>query len=457
MIVVKRRGNLVIAYNICSIVLLIVGYPLTIVLYWCRGYIIPVDSTLFIALAVAAELMFTPWFFFSGVLKVFRYFMIYYDLGLAGAMQNLKWTRWINSNIEALKEQNFFVRHRRTIGNVSYMIKRIIFIFSVLSCGAMTSSMLYLFHVTDLQIWFFINSAVMIPTVASVVLIWKKCPYFNDNIFLYKEFQIISWCWGAALSVFFVTAGTTLIFGVNIVTRCFGYASGIFSAFVTPFASTFWVLRQMKMDKLVDYITRTSRTSTDLSMEEVLENKNIIQHFAAHLIENFCVESLLALIEFTQFKSYCKEHLGLEDVTTPMHTDHPEHLSDLDIIAMNIEDNVDGVETNEEEEDKVRRIKFPENVPKSDIVYSPKQSVDIKGFRHRAYKLYEKYIATDTEFQISISYETRRAMEEKMSDYQKWMSEENGIEGEELADIFDDAGREIMRLLESSKTRFRCE
>merc|ERR1719203_488641 len=180
----------------------------------------------------------------------------------------------------------------------------------------MTSAMLYLFRVTDLQIWFFINSAVMIPVVASVLVIWRKTPYFNDNIFLYQEFRIISYCWGAALLIFFLTAGTTLIFGVTIVTRCFGYASGIFSAFVTPFASTFWVLRQMEMDKLVQYIGR--RTSTDMSLEEVMENKAMISLFMKHLIEEFCMESMLALIEFTQFKSHCQRTLGVS--TTP-HSD----------------------------------------------------------------------------------------------------------------------------------------
>lgn len=186
MIVVKRRGNLVIAYNICSIVLLMAGYPLNILLYWCKGCLIPTDSFYFYVLAIAAELMFTPWFFFSGVLKVFRYFMIYYDIHLSRSWQNLKWTICINSDIASLKKQNFWVHHRRTIGNVPYMIKRIIFIMTIISGGAIATTLLYLFHVTDLQIWFFINSAVMIPTVASVVLIWKKCPYFNDNIFLYK-------------------------------------------------------------------------------------------------------------------------------------------------------------------------------------------------------------------------------------------------------------------------------
>lgn len=96
-------------------------------------------------------------------------------------------------------------------------------------------------------------------------------------------------------------------------------------------------------------------------------------------------------------------------------------------------------------------------MPRSDIVFNAKDSVDIKGFKDRAYKLYQKYIKTETELQISVSYETRRAMEEQMDAHERWMSEENTIAEEDLANVFDDAAREIMRLLENSKTRFQCE
>ena len=75
------------------------------------------------------------------------------------------------------------------------------------------------------------------------------------------------------------------------------------------------------------------------------------------------MESMLALIEFTQYKSHCKEQLGLEEITTPTHdTLHPEHISDIDIIAQNMEQTMtsdDGAETSDAE--KVRRIRFPEN------------------------------------------------------------------------------------------------
>ena len=131
------------------------------------------------------------------------------------------------------------------------------------------------------------------------------------------------------------------------------------------------------------------------------------------------MESLLALIEFKQYKSRLIEDMALKT---------GEYEVELD-------------------------IEWPENVPESDIVYDDiyDHLGNIAMFRVKAYKLYEKYIETGTEFEINISYESKVKIENKFK------MKKNEWNANELVQIFDDVIVELVKLLKYSKKRFRFQ
>eukprot|EP01084_Bolivina_argentea_P060672 110840_1 len=186
MIVIKRRGNIVIVYNVCVIVILLCGYPLSIILYW--GWdLIPKDSTLFLVADICNDLVFAPWWYLAVLLMLFRYWLIYYDIQFSNCCLNLEWKQCIHHDLNTLKQEKWYINHRSTIGNTLFMLKRIVIFSSIITILTITTSYMYSFKYTSLQLWLFINGIVMVFVVISMLIIWNKMPSFNDNIYLYKE------------------------------------------------------------------------------------------------------------------------------------------------------------------------------------------------------------------------------------------------------------------------------
>merc|ERR1711879_149886 len=147
----------------------------------------------------------------------------------------------------------------------------------------------------------------------------------------------------------------------------------------------------------------------ELMLENVVRNDRLIDEFATHLLKEFSAECLLSWIEFNEYRNRVIQEFKL---------------------------------TNRQQMD------LAPGVPQSDIVYAKGSSLKESG-----HKLYEKYIANGSEFEINISGSMRNAVNALMSDHDTWMAME--MSGEDLCDIFDDAIGEMNVLLSHSLQRFQ--
>ena len=166
----------------------VTGYPVTLIIHW--GWIIvPVETKLYLTLELLNDFLLTPTWYSSVLLMTYRYFIIYYDIQFATCCLNLEWKKIIHHDIETLKKDQWYIQHRKTLVYTRYMIPRIICISAIFSIIAITGSFLYSFYIIRVKVWIFVNIIVFGFTVISACVIRHKMPFFNDNIYLYKEFR----------------------------------------------------------------------------------------------------------------------------------------------------------------------------------------------------------------------------------------------------------------------------
>jgi len=151
------------------------------------------------------------------------------------------------------------------------------------------------------------------------------------------------------------------------------------------------------------------------SLQSILIDDGLLDLFAKHMVKEFCAESLMALIEMQQFKSYLKEQLKVDD--------------------------------------EVKIVRFSPNVPRSEIVYR-EVAADLQAFKQSAYELFKKYVESGSEFEINISCKMRNELADLMGEHEAWMAVENPISADELVVVFNDTMREMMMLLRQSRCRF---
>merc|ERR1712228_86714 len=124
-----------------------------------------------------------------------------------------------------------------------------------------------------------------------------------------------------------------------------------------------------------------------IRLRAVLSHKISIHTFMLHLSKEYSMELLLAAIEFVQFQQYILPHLNENDY-------------DLSVQKL---------------------VDFPSNVPKSRIVYNDDDediSKEYEGSHNevnefvfhakmKGFKLYNKYVADNSEYEINIGYDER--------------------------------------------------
>ena len=148
-----------------------------------------------------------------------------------------------------------------------------------------------------------------------------------------------------------------------------------------------------------------------------------------HLIKEFSMENLLALIEFTHFRNHA-----------------------IDAFRISRNDPIASVSFN---------YVFSPDVPLSDIVYAKVANVDNKydEFKLKAYKLYIKYIKSGSEFELNVPHTIRNRFGSVMGNYEKWMLETSvdQFTVRELVQLFDRCSIELVSLLNGSRQRLRIQ
>eukprot|EP01083_Nonionella_stella_P093849 263191_1 len=418
MIFVKRRGNLVIAYTLCSIFVLLIGYPSGLFLHWDLDFLAPITGDNRCATYILLEMIHLIdifMYYLGATLTLLRYWMIYYDIQFSNGLLNLEWKQCISKSKAALHKDKWYIQHRNTLGNVSYVTQKAVIVIACIALFSMAMHASYtLFEIDSIHMDLtpFISPTLNLTLFVILIIIWHKMPFFDDKIYLYKEFRIVAFFWIAITFVY----GCGVILNrfiidhpVNIILSCFGHFCAVLMCFIVPFMSTFWVLNYIKRD-------REPVASQPDELEDMFNDADKLNQFMQHLIKEFSMECLLSVIEFQQYKGEAIKALNGD-----------------------IEAN-DGAFSHA-------------HVPRSDIVFDDKNVVsdDIKfGFKVKAHKLYKKYIEPRAPFELNVSAQAKYKLIGYMEHYDEWVNADDSITDLELINVFDKAHHEMIQLLNCS-------
>ena len=439
-VIIKRRGGLVSAYTICVIMLLLFEYPLWTLLYW--GLITTDEqSKLYISCDVLQDLLLWPFYYYASLLVMLRYWLIYYDLHLSHSYLNLEWKKYISSDITILKCDKWFVAHRGTLGNATYMVPRMTIFFTFWTCCTLGTEFLHKFGFINFRVSLIFIAVLFIFNPIFVILLPRKFPSFTDNLYLRQEARLLSIFWSITYLIYVAAVVIEFWMGHGIFTVLFMQFAAIATCFIGPFISTYWVLKQIKKSEQTtakdeEYNVETPpispSSSRDMTLMYILRRDDLFDLFMQHLIKELSMENLLAFIEFVQFKNLV--------ITT------------FNIDRNNIGDNFE--------------FTFPANVPISDIVgvydinnaNKTDQQTGLMDdtqtkFKMKAHKLYEKYVKDGSEFELNLPYRIVSGLDEIMGDYEDWIGSE--FDELQMVKIFDSCLGEITSLLNGSKDRFK--
>ena len=344
-------------------------------------------------------------------------------------------------------------------------MKRLLIITIIISSLSITTTCIYEFKLIHLLNYNYPLSGgnIFVSLIVMVFLIrlFHKMQNikFRDNIYLYREARLILFFWIGGFVIYLIFSAIWMVFRKTATWYFLMQLTRILTIFLTPFISTFWVMRKLKITDDESYyairramclnvltITRTGSKWSDITgtgagsatLQNILQSEDMLDGYMEHLIKEFCMENLLALIEFTQFK---------------------ERL-------MNEHDNIT-------EETVGELLVFPVTAPKSDIVYGQEcmdanelvtgaTNSDIRltlaDFKRMVYRLYCKYIKVGAEFELNVSDLTRSTFNHFIFDEKTWLSEDNEFKSaKDLVKIFDISINEITVLLDKFRHRFEYE
>lgn len=166
-------------------------------------------------------------------------------------------------------------------------------------------------------------------------------------------------------------------------------------------------------------------------LSEVLGLDKLFPRFVTHLASEFSINLMLALIEFIQFQRYCAEY-------------YKSHGSEF-------------------VQSKSDRIRMPQNIPQSSIVYlnasSHSRANMDEFFAHALEKyrlLYLKYFSNPgNKLQIDLPPKTKKYYDEIMSNETKWRYENAEINSiPDIIEHLDKSIGEIYHLADESFRRF---
>eukprot|EP00485_Elphidium_margaritaceum_P016159 CAMPEP_0202731678 /NCGR_PEP_ID=MMETSP1385-20130828/187273_1 /ASSEMBLY_ACC=CAM_ASM_000861 /TAXON_ID=933848 /ORGANISM="Elphidium margaritaceum" /LENGTH=330 /DNA_ID=CAMNT_0049397981 /DNA_START=801 /DNA_END=1793 /DNA_ORIENTATION=+ len=243
-----------------------------------------------------------------------------------------------------------------------------------------------------------------------------------------------------------------------------------------------------------------------LPLKLIFASQELFDSFMQHVIKEFNVEVVLSLIEFMQFKQHSIETLKIDvrdidadhrvrcsfPANTPLSAivygeePMPATLSTVSSVASfhslqtseelraqptpetpghgdeDVNVDVDDDDENpkcSETADNVAVTAATATVTAAEAVVvassSSSSSTEMRLLKHKAYRLYEKYVKCGSQFEINISYKTKCSLDYWMANYDSWMMRQ--IYAAQLALMFEDCCCEMICLLNGSKQRFKHE
>eukprot|EP01083_Nonionella_stella_P046685 124990_1 len=440
MVFIKRRGNVVTIYSFCAVWFLIIGNPSYLYKCWFSELHLDRYSVPYDILNVISDVLYNPPTYFILFMCFMRYWMMYYDIQFSNGCLNLKWKEHIRCDQPLTASEKWYIEHRPTYGNLSFLFKRVVICTCIISPASLTFVFMFEFGVTDMSYELFLNLIVFSTVIGTLVyLSVYKIPNFQDNIYLSQEAKAVAYTWIITWLIYATNQLITVFVGVHLINRLLIDLSSTVAIASCPFVSTYWVLKRITESELANAINtnltesqshshgddyRNRDGSVGMQIVDILQDKRLIDLFVQQMIKEFSVECVLSLIEFQQFKAFAMDKLKINRAD----------------YATNEKSNA--------------LITFPDGVPLSDIVYGEEtESEPMATLKIKAHKLYLKYIADASEFEINISWRRRAHLHHLMGDYDQWMAQD--IEAIELVSLFDAAEWSMLVMLIDARKRFR--
>ena len=280
-----------------------------------------------------------------------------------------------------------------------------------------------------------------------------------------------------------------MVWGKNVISSFLEHFAAIFAASVTPFISTVWVLRQIRNSDEMHLVRQLTQNGVHLSVREILADNHLIQSFMDHLIHEFSAENLLALIEFQQFRIHLMDKYGSK-VFVPDTTDGDDVVLELaetvpksdivyspTVLGFNIRSkkSLSNLSTKSASNSKLKGVLVQtssdqpngvnsntDNGTGGELQMTEQQSERfdaLNAFQIKALQLYNKYVRRGAEFQINLSFDVHHSLDSFMLSMVKdhIMTGSTEMNPVELAFVFDHAMKELLLLLNDSKSRFNCQ
>jgi len=194
---------------------------------------------------------------------------------------------------------------------------------------------------------------------------------------------------------------------------------------VNPTQSRF-DLNNMKLEKAESASPRSPRT-----FHEILQDKLAFHEFFNHLFSEYSTELLLCFIEINQYEQYVID-CGFFDES---------ELSSIDIVELHSEVPLSFI--------------VKSNFAVNGVIGTQCPDEQQYNVRMKAHKLWQKYIAENSELCINISSKMRKKLTNLLHDETKLM--QYNITMLDMLYMFDEVKQEIVKLMRYSLTRFQSK
>eukprot|EP01083_Nonionella_stella_P233039 821488_1 len=335
-----------------------------------------------------------------------------------------QWIKCIDPSSVESHENAWIFRIHRTLGDERWTLTRVFIPYYILTMSISLLSNMNTTSVIRFDLVFYVVLIILI------IVLWLKTPKYYDVLKTRQEMVFVLKCVGVEVILLAIYAVSESAANEEYETYIRIFASACFAIIHALFAlrTTRWVLFSSglyipEITRLVKRMTesnepRERKKSSQLDLlYDTLSVKESLDAFMTHLCDEWCMESLLFVIECWQFKDCIVKYHSDESNATYVHK----------LTTINT-------------------LRLPTNaLPQSIIAYDKTLSMSKKVKR-----MANKYIHDGSEFQLNISFQMKHDVLMLCADEKQL----NEMSHEQYYQCFDEILDEILLLMRPSYYRF---
>lgn len=243
------------------------------------------------------------------------------------------------------------------------------------------------------------------------------------------------------------------------------------------------------------------KKAKNIKIKDILQHEKCFEVFIEHLAHEYCMEGLLSIIEFTQYRDYIlasssdivrqiynnpiNHKQGVSSSESMITSQHTLSVSagismPTPTASTNLTETFSSSSTVFEVGNRITKYyDLPKDIVKSEIVYPgyykdpcphlsslsvekylKKNKIEddkerMKRYKEIAYAIFDKYIRSGSEYEINVSYQVRMKYMHLMSNKSDWINKMDDMDENELCRLFEDCYDEMIRLMSQSYSRFK--